>query len=284
MAARNILEQGLDPGELLNINVPGVTPEACAGVAVTRMGKRVYQDHLVERLDPRGVPYYWFGGPPPSGLAEPGTDFEALVNRFVTVTPDPARPDRAATADSPPGLDVGAGGRCRAARARGGREASGARTQVAGGAGSRRSAARRAPTRPERPPSGVGPVRVRQGRSAAVRRLVAHRPGPGPRLQPTFRRSAVRCPSGSIRWTDRIEWSPAASGRRIRQCIAPTAVRACWRATFDRRVIRVAASRVLSHLAWTRTVRSGRTNERRRSGASRKRPFLARCPLRADVR
>ena len=87
MAARNILEQGLDPGELLNINVPAVTPEACAGVAVTRMGKRVYQDHLVERIDPRGVPYYWFGGPPPSGLAEPGTDFEALVNRFVTVTP-----------------------------------------------------------------------------------------------------------------------------------------------------------------------------------------------------
>jgi 5'-nucleotidase len=87
MAARNILEQGLDPGELLNINVPAVSPEASAGVAVTRMGKRVYQDHLVERIDPRGVPYYWFGGPPPSGLAEPGTDFEALVNRYVTVTP-----------------------------------------------------------------------------------------------------------------------------------------------------------------------------------------------------
>jgi 5'-nucleotidase len=87
MTARNILEQGLDPGELLNINVPAITPEECAGVAVTRMGKRVYQDQLVERIDPRGLPYYWIGGPPPSGLAEPGTDFHAIVNRYVAVTP-----------------------------------------------------------------------------------------------------------------------------------------------------------------------------------------------------
>ena len=51
------------------------------------MGKRIYQDQLIERLDPRGVPYYWIGGPPPSGLAEPGTDFHAVVNRRIAVTP-----------------------------------------------------------------------------------------------------------------------------------------------------------------------------------------------------
>jgi 5'-nucleotidase len=87
LTARNILEHGLDPGELLNINVPGITPDQCEGVALTRMGKRVYQDQLIERMDPRGTPYYWIGGPPPSGLAEPGTDFHALVNRYVAVTP-----------------------------------------------------------------------------------------------------------------------------------------------------------------------------------------------------
>ena len=74
------------------------------------MGKRVYQDQLIERIDPRGVPYYWIGGPPPSGLAEPGTDFHAVVNRSRGGDADPARPDRAATARSPRGLDVGAGG------------------------------------------------------------------------------------------------------------------------------------------------------------------------------
>ncbi len=87
LAAANILEHGLGPGELLNINVPALRAEDCEGVEVTRMGKRIYQDELIERRDPRGVPYYWIGGQPPSGLAEPGTDFHAVVNRRVAVTP-----------------------------------------------------------------------------------------------------------------------------------------------------------------------------------------------------
>jgi 5'/3'-nucleotidase len=87
MAAVNILENGLGPGELININVPAIRAEEAQGVEVTRMGKRVYQDELIERLDPRGIPYYWIGGPPPSGLAEPGTDFHAVVNKRIAVTP-----------------------------------------------------------------------------------------------------------------------------------------------------------------------------------------------------
>ncbi|MDQ3937153.1 MAG: 5'/3'-nucleotidase SurE [Chloroflexota bacterium] len=87
VTAVNILEHGLAPGELININVPAIPTEECEGVEVTRMGKRVYQDELLERLDPRGIPYYWIGGPPPSGLAEPGTDFDAVINRRIAVTP-----------------------------------------------------------------------------------------------------------------------------------------------------------------------------------------------------
>jgi 5'-nucleotidase len=87
LAARNILEHGLGPGELLNINVPAIRVDQFEGIEVTRMGKRVYQDQLIERLDPRGVPYYWIGGPAPSGLAHPGTDFHAVVNHRIAVTP-----------------------------------------------------------------------------------------------------------------------------------------------------------------------------------------------------
>jgi 5'-nucleotidase len=86
-AAVNILENGLAPGELININVPAISIAECRGVEVTRMGKRIYQDELVERIDPRGTPYYWIGGPPPTGLAEPGTDFDAVVNKRIAVTP-----------------------------------------------------------------------------------------------------------------------------------------------------------------------------------------------------
>jgi 5'/3'-nucleotidase len=87
LAAVNILERGLGPGELLNINVPALAMEDFEGIEVTRMGKRIYQDELIERVDPRGIPYYWIGGAPPSGLAEPGTDFHAVVNRRIAVTP-----------------------------------------------------------------------------------------------------------------------------------------------------------------------------------------------------
>src|SRR5438876_4367174 len=64
IVTRNIPEHGLSPGQLLNVNVPAVSIAECEGIAITRLGKRVYQDELVRRLDPRGVPYFWIGGPP----------------------------------------------------------------------------------------------------------------------------------------------------------------------------------------------------------------------------
>jgi 5'-nucleotidase len=85
--ARNILEHGLSRGELINVNVPAATTEDFEGFEVTRLGRRVYQDQLIERLDPRGIPYFWIGGPPPSGLAVPGTDFHAVINRRIAITP-----------------------------------------------------------------------------------------------------------------------------------------------------------------------------------------------------
>ena len=87
VVARNILEHGLRRGELLSINVPAASIAECEGFEVTRVGRRIYQDELVERLDPRGVPYYWIGGLPPSGISLPGTDFNAVVNRRISVTP-----------------------------------------------------------------------------------------------------------------------------------------------------------------------------------------------------
>jgi 5'-nucleotidase len=87
VVARNILEHGLRRGELVSVNVPAVPIEECGGFEVTRVGKRVYQDELIRRFDPRGLPYYWIGGPPPSGISVPGTDFNAVVNRRISVTP-----------------------------------------------------------------------------------------------------------------------------------------------------------------------------------------------------
>ncbi|MEW6569471.1 MAG: 5'/3'-nucleotidase SurE [Chloroflexota bacterium] len=86
--ARLVLTKGLPPGICLNVNIPYYRRlEDLRGVAVTRQGLRVYHDALVRRQDPRGRPYYWIGGESPTGILEEGTDFWALAEGYVSVTP-----------------------------------------------------------------------------------------------------------------------------------------------------------------------------------------------------
>lgn len=87
LLAGNILERGLPPDTLLNINVPALPRDRIAGVEVTRLGKRTYRDQLIERLDPYGNPYYWVGGPAVSEDSEPGTDVAAMRVGKISVTP-----------------------------------------------------------------------------------------------------------------------------------------------------------------------------------------------------
>lgn len=82
-----VADRGLPDGVFLNVNVPSRPVEEIAGWAVTRLGRRVYRDLLVERYDPRGRPYYWIGGEPPSGHLDAGTDIWALANGYVSITP-----------------------------------------------------------------------------------------------------------------------------------------------------------------------------------------------------
>jgi 5'-nucleotidase len=58
-----------------------------AGVEITRLGRRIYRDVLVEREDPRGHKYDWIGGEPPTGVIEEGTDIAALAANRISVTP-----------------------------------------------------------------------------------------------------------------------------------------------------------------------------------------------------
>jgi 5'-nucleotidase len=87
---RAALGHGLPPGVVLNMNFP--PGPQYKGVRITRQGWSVYRDQLVERRDPRGRPYYWIGGEVPIGRhEEEGTDFWALAQGYVSITP--LRPD-----------------------------------------------------------------------------------------------------------------------------------------------------------------------------------------------
>jgi 5'-nucleotidase len=87
MLARRVLEAGLTPGAFLNVNFPAIPASELKGIQLTRLGRRVYRDVLIERIDPKGRPYYWIGGDPPTGEPEDGTDVGALAAGFVSVTP-----------------------------------------------------------------------------------------------------------------------------------------------------------------------------------------------------
>lgn len=85
--AQQVLDKGLPSKTLLNVNVPDLPADEIKGVQVTRMGQRVYRDVLIKREDPLGRPYYWIGGEVPTGQAIEGTDFGALHDGYISVTP-----------------------------------------------------------------------------------------------------------------------------------------------------------------------------------------------------
>jgi len=85
--ARHVLTEGEAEGTLLNINVPNLPVAEFRGIAVTRLGKRIYHQMTVERMDPRGKKYYWIGGGEPEWQHEEGTDFDAIDRNMVSITP-----------------------------------------------------------------------------------------------------------------------------------------------------------------------------------------------------
>src|SRR5512139_1645041 len=85
--ARMVLNDGLPRGTLLNVNVPNLPVADIKGTAVTRLGKRIYHQLTVERIDPRGKKYYWIGGGEPEWEQGEGTDFDAINRKMVSVTP-----------------------------------------------------------------------------------------------------------------------------------------------------------------------------------------------------
>jgi 5'-nucleotidase len=75
-------------GTLINVNFPAIEPFAVKGVRVCRQGFRDYgRLRIIERHDPRGFPYFWFGLAPTVETAGHITDLESIADGYVTVTP-----------------------------------------------------------------------------------------------------------------------------------------------------------------------------------------------------
>jgi 5'-nucleotidase len=72
---------------LFNINVPDVQEAAIAGIEVTRLGKRHRAEGVIAAKNPRDETIYWIGAAGAAQDAGPGTDFNAVANQRVSLTP-----------------------------------------------------------------------------------------------------------------------------------------------------------------------------------------------------
>jgi 5'-nucleotidase len=72
---------------MLNVNVPDLPYEQLKGMQATRLGHRHRAQKIQRATDPRGHDVYWIGAPGGGQDAGPGTDFHAVANGYVSVTP-----------------------------------------------------------------------------------------------------------------------------------------------------------------------------------------------------
>ena len=84
---RQFLAKGIPPRELLNVNLPAIPPDELRGVRVTNLGRRRYSDSITRAPDPSGREYYWIGGGVSHWDGGPDSDFRAIRDGCVSVTP-----------------------------------------------------------------------------------------------------------------------------------------------------------------------------------------------------
>jgi 5'-nucleotidase len=72
---------------LLNINLPPLPGDEIRGIKLTRLGKRVYSDSIKRMEDPWGRPIFWIGGGSIAWTGESDSDFRAIQDGYISVTP-----------------------------------------------------------------------------------------------------------------------------------------------------------------------------------------------------
>ncbi|NJD10548.1 MAG: 5'/3'-nucleotidase SurE [Gemmatimonadetes bacterium] len=87
-----LLEQTLKRGDypadtMLNINLPALPPAEVKGVKVTTLSRRAYSGSLTRARDPNGREYFWIGGGESRWWGAPESDFQAIHDGYITVTP-----------------------------------------------------------------------------------------------------------------------------------------------------------------------------------------------------
>ncbi len=84
---KGMMVHPLPADQILNVNVPDLPLDQIKGIRVTRLGNRHRAESVICSEDPRGQPIYWIGPPGSQQDAGEGTDFAAIEQGYVSITP-----------------------------------------------------------------------------------------------------------------------------------------------------------------------------------------------------
>jgi 5'-nucleotidase len=84
---QGLLAHPLAKDQILNVNVPDLPIEAVKGIKVTRLGARHKAEGMVKTQDPAGREIFWLGPVGKEQDAGEGTDFDAISQGYVSITP-----------------------------------------------------------------------------------------------------------------------------------------------------------------------------------------------------
>jgi 5'-nucleotidase len=84
--AKYVLENGLPADTFLNVNIPPCK-KPLNKYKITRLGRRVYKDVVVEKIDPRGKKYFWIAGQAIVSEGGKDSDFLAIDKGYISITP-----------------------------------------------------------------------------------------------------------------------------------------------------------------------------------------------------
>lgn len=87
LVRRIVTFDDLPAGTLLSINLPGIPADEVQGIRVAKLGSRVFHNSVMANRDPWGRDVYWIGGGQITWAAESDSDYTAVQNGFVAITP-----------------------------------------------------------------------------------------------------------------------------------------------------------------------------------------------------
>jgi 5'-nucleotidase len=79
--------KNLPPRTLLNINIPDVSEKEIRGIKFTHQSDVKFKDIFIKRVDPRGRDYYWMDGEFDQVSYDENSDYIAIKNNFISITP-----------------------------------------------------------------------------------------------------------------------------------------------------------------------------------------------------